>query len=148
MITFASLVMWLVQAPPIVAPPIGAPPLTAPPREWDLAGVFVLKQERFLTWVPRIDLNRPFRGWEYELRPVWALELTPTHRRLSSFSLAVLSAPGSSGGIGLVQPKLQYRVPGTEVRVGVQTTILSFFSSAMAGGGKVMRPMGFVSGRF
>jgi hypothetical protein len=142
-ITSASLMLWLVQAPPMTAPP-----MTAPPREWNLAGVFVLKQEKFLTWAPRIDLNRPFRGWEYELRPVWALELTPTHRRLSDFSLAVLSAPGADTGIGLVKPKLQYRVPGTEVRVGVQTTVLSFFTAALAGSGKVMRPMGFVSGRF
>lgn len=130
------------------APAVLSPPMTAPPREWDLAGVFVLKQEHFLTWSPMIDLSRPFRGFEYQLQPMWALELTPKHRRLDSFSAALLSAPAMGAGVGLVQPKLQYRVPGTEVRVGVQTAVLSFFTSAMRGAGKVMRPMAFVSGKF
>ncbi|WP_434418535.1 hypothetical protein [Nannocystis pusilla] len=143
MITFASLVMWLVQAPPIVAPP-----MTAPPREWNLAGVFVLKQERYLTWGPVIDLTRPFRGWDFQLQPVWTLELTPKHRRLDAFSLAAVSAPGLGSNVGLLQPKLQYRVPGTEVRIGVQATVLSFFTAALAGTRKVTRPMAFVSTRF
>ncbi|MCY1057939.1 hypothetical protein [Nannocystis sp. SCPEA4] len=140
MITSAMLALWFVQAPPL--------PMTAPPREWDLAGVFVLKQEKFLTWAPSIDLSRPFRGWEYELKPVWRLELTPTHRQLAHVSLGLDSAPAAGKEIGLLRPKLQFRVPGTEVRIGVQSTVLAFFTPALAGGRRVMRPMGFISGRF
>ncbi|MBZ5712127.1 hypothetical protein [Nannocystis pusilla] len=142
MITPAMLALWLVQAPPL------PPPMTAPPREWDLAGVFVLKQEKFLTWEPSIDLNRPFRGWDYELKPVWRLELTPTHPLLAHVSLGLDSAPAAGKEIGLLRPKLQLRVPGTEVRLGVQTTVLAFFTPALAGRGRVMRPIGFISGRF
>jgi hypothetical protein len=145
-ITSAMLTLWLAQAP--VLPPTTAPPLTAPPREWNLAGVFVLKQEMFLTWQPLVFLNVPFQGWGFQLRPTWVLELTPTHRGLSQFSLGLDSAPAMGHEVGLVRPKLQYRVPGTEVRVGVQTTVLSFFSTAIPGGGRVTRPMGFLSGRF
>lgn len=147
----ASLVaVWLVQAPPVG--PGGAPLVTPQVREWNLAGAFVLKRENFLVWQPLMDPNRPFRGWYVEPRPTWTLELTPTQPRLAGWSLLLESLPAQGSGAGFVRPKIQYRVPGTELRVGMLATVLAAFSPPSPAGGairpRLMKPMAFVAGRF
>lgn len=149
MLTASLVAVWLVQAPP--GWPGGAPTVTPQVREWDLAGAFVLKQEHFLVWEPVIDPNRPFQGWLVEARPMWTLELVPAHPRLTNVSLMLESLPANGPGVGFVRPKIQYKVPGTEVRVGVMGTVLAAFSPSGPGGGirpRLLRPMAFVSGRF
>lgn len=142
MIAATLLGMWLAQA----APPVPlAWPITPSIQEWDLAGVFRLKQEKFLRWQP---IHDPLRGWHVELRPVWYLELSPTHPRFAAFSLAVESTLAPAAGAGMLRPRLQYQVPRSATKIGVELPISAFFSSALGVGARVFRPMAFVSGRF
>lgn len=141
--------MWLAQAP--LGASSQAPPMTSPPREWDLAGAFTLKQENFLVWEPVFDLSRPFKPWFAEVRPGWALELTPTHPKLKQVSLRLESAPAVERGVGVVRPKLQFQLANSSLRVGVMSTAY-MFSTVNSRGGRVGpslgRTMGFISGRF
>lgn len=66
-------------------------------------------------------------------------------RRARSLAVESAPAPATGGGVGIVRPRLQYRVPGTQTRVGVELPIAAFFT---AGGLRVLRPMAVVSGRF
>lgn len=143
MLAAAIFGAWFVQAP--LVPP-GSPTLLPVTREWSLlGGAFKLKHERFLVWQPIYD---PFRGWHAALRPTWLVELAPTHRRLAGLSLAIQSAPAMAPGeVGIVRPRLQYQLPGTQTRVGVELPIQAFLTSAVRGF-RVIRPMAFISGRF
>lgn len=135
--------MWLAQAAPSV--PV-AWPVTPGVREWNLAGAFRLKHEKFLRWVPVHD---PLRGWQVELRPTWLLELSPTHPRLARFSLAVESSPaGADGGVGMLRPRVQYQFARSQTRIGVEFPIATLVNTASRIGLRALRPMFFVSGRF
>lgn len=149
MITGSVVAVWLAQAP--LAVPSQAPPVTPPPREWDLAGAFTLKQEQFLVWEPVFDVSRPFKPWFAEVRPAWALELTPTQPTLKRVSLRLESAPAVERGVGVVQPKLQFRLANGSLRVGVMSTVYMFSTVNQRGervGPSFGRAMGFISGRF
>lgn len=144
--------LWVMMQAPI-GMSSAAPPVTSPPREWNLAGAFTLKQENFLVWQSVMDPTHPYKGLHSEPRLVTTLELAPTHRRLKNFSLMLESLPApASGGVGILRPKLQLRVAGTQIRVGVMQTTQAFRTwDARTGApiGPVFgRAMGFVSGRF
>jgi hypothetical protein len=124
----------------------GAVPFTPSVQEWSLGGAFKLKQEKFLLWTPVYDLAR---GWRVELRPSWQVELAPTHPRLSRLSFAVESNVASAeGGIGMVRPRLQYRVGERRTRVGVELPIATLINTASGLGLRAYRPFAFISGRF
>ena len=125
MLPCATLVMWLVQPP--LAPALV--PVTPPPREWNLAGKFTLKQETFLRWHAVVDPTHPYRGLYSEQRPTYTLELTPTHTKLRDFSLMIESLPAFGAGVGVVRPKLMFRVPGTQFRIGLGVNLRAFHSS-------------------
>lgn len=145
MITSAIVALWLVQAP--IGPPSGLPPMSAPVKEWSLGGAFTLKQEQFLMWQPVFHPAHFHRGWQAELRPRWIVELSPTHRKLANFSLAIESTPAIGSGVGIVRPKLQYRVPGTQLRLGIGVTLAAAYSSGSTGGWRGQRSLSFLSGR-
>ena len=140
---FAAWLGVSLLAQPTMLP--GAVPFTPSVQEWSLGGAFKLKQEKFLLWTPAYDLTR---GWHVELRPTWLLELTPTHPRLSRLSLAVESNIASAGGIGMVRPRLQYRVGNNQARVGVELPIATLINTAAGLGMRTYRPFAFISGRF
>jgi hypothetical protein len=136
--------VWLVQAAPVL--PGTAVPFTSSAREWSLGGAFKLKQQTFLRWQPVYD---PMRGWYVELRPSWLAEVAPAHPRLSALSFALESAPApATGGFGMVRPRLQYQVPDTQTRVGVELPITVMTTKAGTAGLRMARPFVFVSGRF
>ncbi|HEY0136131.1 MAG TPA: hypothetical protein VGB85_18720 [Nannocystis sp.] len=137
-----ATLVWLLQAPTLPA----AVPFTPSVQEWSLGGAFKLKQEKFLVWAPAYDI---LRGWHVELRPTWIVELTPTHPRLSRLSLAVESnIAGAAGGIGMVRPRLQYKVGKRQTRVGVELPIATLVNTASGFGLRTFRPFAFISGRF
>jgi len=143
MVVAALLAVWTLQAPTMLP---GAVPITPSVQEWSLGGAFKLKQEKFLLWTPAYDL---VRGWHVELRPTWLIELTPTHPRLSRLSFAVESnVAGPAGGIGMVRPRLQYRVGKGPTRVGVELPIAALINTASRVGLRAYRPFAFISGRF
>lgn len=129
MITSAILGMWLVQAPP--GPSVL--PVTAPPREWNLAGKFTLKQETFLRWQAVADPTHPYKALYSERRPTWTLELTPTHPKFKQVSLMIESLPAFGSGVGIVRPKLLFRVPGTQIRISFGVALRAFYSSGRPG---------------
>lgn len=136
--------VWLVQAAPGV--PGAILPVTPSVKDWSLGHAFRLKQELFLRWQPVYD---PLRGWQVELRPTWLVELTPTHPRLTGLSIGLESAPApAAGGFGMLRPRLQYQVPGTQIRVGIELPITTLMNTASRVGPRVFRPMAFISGRF
>ncbi len=137
----AMLLAVCVQAPPPSLPP-GAPSVVPTRREWTLGGVFVLKHEKFLQWQPVPDLLRG--GWSSALRVIWRVEVAPRTPALAGLSLAVESAAGPSSSPGMLRPRLQYRPPGSELRVGVELPILVLRTLV----GRAPRPNLFVSGRF
>ena len=141
----ALLGLWLAQAAPNL-PGGGAVPFTPSVKEWSLGGAFVLKQENFLRWTPVLD---PVRGWQIEPRITWLVELAPAHPRFNNFSLAVESAPATgNGGVGFLRPRVQYRVGGSQTRVGLELPMSMLVNSASLAGVRVFRPFAFVSGRF
>lgn len=125
-IVSGMLAMLLVQAPPSPA----AFPVTAPPREWNLAGEFILKQEIFVRWQPVVDPARPYKGLYSERRSTWLLELTPTNPKLSNVSLMVESLPAFGSGVGIVRPKLSFRVPGTQFRINFGVRLRASYDSS------------------
>ena len=125
MIASSVLAVWLVQAPPW--PP--SMPVAPPPREWNLAGTFTLKQETFLRWQPVVDLTHPYKGLYAEQRPTWVLELTPTRGKFTNISLVVESLPAFGSGVGVVRPRLVFRIPGTQFRIGFGVNLRAFHSS-------------------
>ena len=139
----ATLVgVWLVQAPVVL--PAGVP-FTPSVKEWSLGGAFILKQEKFLQWSAVYD---PIRGWRVEPRPTWLLELAPTNRHLSRLSFAFESnAAAPEGGIGVVRPRVQFRV-AERTRVGVELPIAMLVNTSSGIGPRVFRPFAFISGRF
>jgi hypothetical protein len=119
------LALWLVQAPPWPSLPAAAPP-----REWNLAGKFTLKHEKFLRWQAVVDPTHPYKGLYSESRPTWMLELRPTQRKLRGFALVVESLPALGAGVGVVRPKLTFRVPGTQLHLGFGVRLRAFHSSS------------------
>jgi hypothetical protein len=126
MISSAMLVTWLVQAP--LWPSL---PATSPPREWNLAGKFTLKHEKFLRWQAVVDPMHPYKGLHAEARPTWLLELRPTRAKFQNFALVVESLPAIGGsGVGIVRPRLTFRVPGTQLHLGFGVNLRAFHSSS------------------
>lgn len=129
-----------VQAPPL---PPGAPSFVPTAREWTLGGAFVLKHEKFLQWLPVPDPLRP-GGWSSAVRVIWRVELAPRTPALAGLSLGVESAAGPGSSAGIIRPRLQYRPPGRELRVGVELPLMVLRTLV----GRALRPSFFISGRF
>jgi hypothetical protein len=124
MFSSATLALWLMQSAPAIVP------VTPPPREWNLAGKFTLRQETFLRWQAIDDRERPYKGLHAEQRPTWFLELTPTNTKFTNFSLLVESLPAFGSGVGIVRPRLVFRVPGTQFRIGLGVNLRAYHSSS------------------
>lgn len=83
-----------------------------------------------MRWQAVVDPTHPYKGLHSELRPTWLLELTPTHPKFKNVSLMFESLPAFGSGIGIVRPRLQFRVPGTPIRLGFGLNLRAFHSSA------------------
>ncbi len=118
----------LLQAPVVAQPPVI--------HERQLGQAFRLKTGNFLTWQP---MQYPVMGRKIALVSTWTAEITPIDPRFSRLSLAVETSlsPAGSGAVGLVRPRVLYRVRG-QTQMGFEFPFAAAFSSTL--GGTIGRP--------